>query len=468
MEEDAFIEETTKELWGRTDDESCVRELENEVNETTLAVTCGMFSRYYKHITTPMFIVASQWNQPDFDRITCDVAENDDDFSTYASAWRHGILTMIQVMSLQQPANGCFIPNCQDQTFFFGDDAIEQRKNVNVPLFVNGGEMNVLQVLNNWLVKGIQDDDYQAIDQFGGPEEACSSELKAQRSQPLKKKGGKDDSKSAKQRRIVPLDPLDDVPHPKGFPDGPPPVPSDPIDNFFGSDDTYLGRDFFNLIPRKNSQRKNNKDRPSKDSRRNKDIADSLDLPQLLPKDLQGVSDSEIFLGADLLRRQMAEQQKRRRQPSNSNRNAYSRDNDYDFLYYLHRNRFSMPLDLLYYRYNLFRQPTRQFGTDAIFDQIDPSTPEFFDYDYEVNVNLGQGGGTPTPPGVLPEQAVALANSRSRKARLWRKVYYLQYLRELYRRTYADYYNDYYYGISGTGGSAAYGRLTKLEEDQDE
>ena len=45
MEEDAFIEETTKELWGRTDDESCVRELENEVNETTLAVTCGMFSR---------------------------------------------------------------------------------------------------------------------------------------------------------------------------------------------------------------------------------------------------------------------------------------------------------------------------------------------------------------------------------------------------------------------------------------
>ena len=42
---EAFYEETTKELWGRTDDESCVRSLESELNETTLAQTCGIFSR---------------------------------------------------------------------------------------------------------------------------------------------------------------------------------------------------------------------------------------------------------------------------------------------------------------------------------------------------------------------------------------------------------------------------------------
>ena len=60
---------------------------------------------------------------------------------------------------------------------------------------------------------------------------ACSSELQSQRSQPLKKKKG-DRSKSARQR-IVPLDPLDDVPLPKGFPDGPPPKPSDPLDELF-------------------------------------------------------------------------------------------------------------------------------------------------------------------------------------------------------------------------------------------
>ena len=127
-----------------------------------------------------------------------------------------------------------------------------------------------------------------------------------------------------------------------------------------------------------------------------------------------------------------------------------------------------MPSDLLYYRYNLFRQPTRQSGTDAIFDPIDPSTPEFFDYDYDIN--FGSSGsssvGTPTPSGILPEQAVALANSRSRKARLWRKVYYLQYLRELYRRTYADYYNDYYYGINGGNNNNNFGRLTKAEQEE--
>ena len=82
----------------------------------------------------------------------------------------------------------------------------------------------------------------------------------------------------------------------------------------------------------------------------------------------------------------------------------------------------------------MYKQQTEtQSGNDGLFDQVDPSTPDFFDYDYDINVNYGPGG-SPLPTGVLPEQAVALSNSRSRKARLWRKVYYLQYLRELYRR----------------------------------
>ena len=66
--QEAIIEETTKDLWGRTDDESCVRDLENELNDTALSTTCGMFSQYWKHVKTPMFIIASQFNQPDFNR----------------------------------------------------------------------------------------------------------------------------------------------------------------------------------------------------------------------------------------------------------------------------------------------------------------------------------------------------------------------------------------------------------------
>jgi len=133
-----------------------------------------------------------------------------------------------------------------------------------------------------------------------------------------------------------------------------------------------------------------------------------------------------------------------------------------------YRNRFQIPTDLLYYRYNAGRVPSRgtSTGVNSVFDPIDPSTPDIFDYDYDVNVNYDRPNGTPTPQlGVLPEQAVALANTKSRKARLWRKVYYLQYLRELYRKTYADYYNDYYYGIQGSGN---YGRLTKSDSPRDE
>ena len=37
------------------------------------------------------------------------------------------------------------------------------------------------------------------------------------------------------KQRIVPFDPLDDVPLPKGFPDSPPPKPSGSLDNLDGS-----------------------------------------------------------------------------------------------------------------------------------------------------------------------------------------------------------------------------------------
>lgn len=365
-------------------------------------------------------------------------------------------MTMVQVMSLEQPANGWFIPYCQDQTLFFADEAIEQRKNVKIPLFVTGEETNVLNVLNNWLTKDIEDDKYQAIDQFGSAHEACSSELQSQRSQPLKKKINK---KNAKQR-IVPLDPLSEVPQPKGFPDGPPPRPSDPIDNLNLEDpfstDSLLGQNLFSTKRRSNQMRNKNK----------------LPLRNVLPKanDFsgllgKGVSESEIILAGELFKRQMAEKQRRRR----PNAPIDARDGyDVDFLYYLYRNRFQIPTDLLYYRYNAGRVPSRgtSTGINSVFDPIDPSTPDIFDYDYDVNVNYDRPNGTPTPQlGVLPEQAVALANTKSRKARLWRKVYYLQYLRELYRKTYADYYNDYYYGIQGSGNL---GRLTKSDSPRDE
>ena len=41
---EAFIDEATKDLWGRTDDESCIRELENELNDQTLTCTAAGYT----------------------------------------------------------------------------------------------------------------------------------------------------------------------------------------------------------------------------------------------------------------------------------------------------------------------------------------------------------------------------------------------------------------------------------------
>jgi hypothetical protein len=56
-------------------------------------------------------------------------------------------MSLAEAMSLDKPENGWFIPNCEDGTLFFSSQSIEQRKNVEIPLFVTGDKQNVLQVI---------------------------------------------------------------------------------------------------------------------------------------------------------------------------------------------------------------------------------------------------------------------------------------------------------------------------------
>ena len=53
-------EESQKYLWGRQDDKSCIEEIEDKVNSTELARLCGVFSKFWRHIDTPIFLTTTQ------------------------------------------------------------------------------------------------------------------------------------------------------------------------------------------------------------------------------------------------------------------------------------------------------------------------------------------------------------------------------------------------------------------------
>ena len=52
--------ESQKLLWGRQDDESCIEENGDKVNATELARLCGVFSKFWRHIDTPIFLTTTQ------------------------------------------------------------------------------------------------------------------------------------------------------------------------------------------------------------------------------------------------------------------------------------------------------------------------------------------------------------------------------------------------------------------------
>merc|ERR1712043_108187 len=165
-------------------------------------------------------------------------------------------------------------------------------------------------------------------------------------------------------------------------------------------------------------------------------MGDSMDNKPQRPKidNLGGapsgrlISDTDLLLGAELFREQLAAQAERRNGRQRLRGDSFGGYPDYnnldtDILYRFsgtgilpsldganiqspyqlsqdnlyaqliqdniyrqqqQRSRFRLPYDLLYYRYNLYRQQSggAKSGNDAIFDPIDPSTPDFFELYY--------------------------------------------------------------------------------------
>lgn len=174
--------EEQKFLWGRQDDESCVADGRDRLNSTELALSCGVFSKYFKHVETPFFLTTNQLDHAAFAEATCGVtSDNAEDFSDYTVGWRQGVLSLAEALSVDKPDAGWFIPNCDAMPGFLDEDHAHLRRTVTVPELdsEDGAEkQNVLQTLHGWLTTGRN---HQAIDAFGVPNAQCS----AQRSLPL-------------------------------------------------------------------------------------------------------------------------------------------------------------------------------------------------------------------------------------------------------------------------------------------
>lgn len=385
------VAEDTKFLWGRRDDESCLQNLKDDLNSTSLAEYCGIFSRSWQHVSTPMFVITSQWNGKKFDEITCNLdPEKDPNYGAYVTAWRQGMIGVVQAMSEEKPENGWFIPNCgtDGASFFLSSDKMleeelvrQKRKNVRIPLFAKPEtKKNVLQVLNSW-VNSIEDvDDHQAIDILGFPNPACSSDDDS-------------DDGSNKLRSSLNLDLRPEL------------LLSSEGGNSLISTSSFGGSDFLPL--------------PSPRDLFAVDPVFSSQAPTNFGID---DADAPIFVDGSSHSHPVPRIRTHTRGKSTTHHLGTTTKTNYPgYMYYPGY-------------YNLdFGSPSPKVTTTSDLDL------DFLYGQDSYNENYY--------PTVLPESTIKVSNyGNSRKARLWRKVYYLEYLRELYRRSYREYYRDYYYG----------------------
>jgi len=364
-------EESQKYLWARQDDKSCIEENRGKVNSTELATRCGVFSKFWRHIDTPVFLMTTQLDTEYFSETTCGVSRTRyEDYSDYSKSWRQGVLVMTQAMSVEKPRNGWFIPNCDSVHFFLGAKHAAERRTVRVRLLQEEEQtVNAFQAINNWLTTGGRRH-HQAIDPFGVPNERCSA------------------------TKSLPLD---------------------------------LGPGtFFEAVP--SGEPQNDAPRSSGGGRR-----PPLHRPSQAVKaaaasaSLAATAAQGLFLEAGF---------GRFHPPAEFIGNIDS--GDYDIFDY------------------------DGLGIDSADDNYD------FDLDIATAVRAHPADrhignhGSPTPfltvtAGPIvhrhphQQRGRPIVHSRNKRIRLWRKLYYLDYLRKLYARHFNDYYNDFY----GPGGNLA-------------
>ena len=292
------------------------------------------------------------------------MTEDDRNYGAFSTAWRRGVVGIIEDLSIEKPLNGWFVPNCDDGDSLLGQGnaAKALRMALKVPLFAKPNiRRNVLQVLNSWIKEGPANHEHQAIDILGLPNPACSK-IRADTSLNLDLKPELPDTNQD-------LPPIPDFPVPI-LPSGPDDVRIPPSP-----------RELFAVDPVFSPPG------PQGDS----------PPPETL---LRSYPDQQLF------------QSKSAQQQVSPNGGVL------DDPYIAARTETNNQI------LNRKFQPQSQnsFGFGRI---LDGSKAHLRVLGQSLHRDIG---------GILPESAFVLSNRNSRKARLWRKVYYLEYLRELYKR----------------------------------
>ena len=110
-------------LWAKQPDQSCVEAEAARTNSSVseAAHVCGLFSRYWRHLATPFFLIASQYDPVQFSGAVCGPAPTSPQLPAYQLSWRRGVLALLQAMVAARPGQvGVFSANCDSHLVLAG------------------------------------------------------------------------------------------------------------------------------------------------------------------------------------------------------------------------------------------------------------------------------------------------------------------------------------------------------------
>ena len=110
-------------LWAKQPDQSCVEAEAARTNSSVseAAHVCGLFSRYWRHLATPFFLIASQYDPVQFSGSACGPAPASPQLPAYQLSWRRGVLALLQAMVAARPGQvGVFSANCDSHLVLAG------------------------------------------------------------------------------------------------------------------------------------------------------------------------------------------------------------------------------------------------------------------------------------------------------------------------------------------------------------